>query len=465
MAEDLFVPQLGQTVEEVVLISWLVEDGAKVDFGDPVLEVETDKAIFNVEANAKGYIHIGPYQVGETLPVLTVVATIGKQDEGFAPSGQPSSPETQEKEPETKTTLEPVEPDFQSAGEVKTDTSVREKTFVSPRAKKLAQEKGIDLTKVAPTGGEGVRIVEKDVLAHLQRSPKATPIAVELAREVGMDISDVAGSGPKGVITRGDVESAIRRQLSTPAAAPFAPQLPQINYPDLKVAETKPLRSVRKVIFDRMSASVHTTSRVTLVTEVDATNLVAFRERLKAEKSEAWGFAPGYNDLIGLIVARTLRSFPYMNARLSPDGAQIELLEEVNLGVAVDTERGLLVPVIKGADQVDLQNFGTLFRSLVESALSGRISPENLTGGTFTITNLGNYDVDAFTPVINLPEVAILGIGRIIDKVVPHEGEVSIRKMLTLSLVFDHRLVDGAPAARFLQKVKQTVEYPIMIFV
>ena len=202
-----------------------------------------------------------------------------------------------------------------------------------------------------------------------------------------------------------------------------------------------------------------------MVTEADASNLVAFRERLKAEKAEEYGFAPGYNELLGIIVARTLRAFPYMNARLSADGSQIEYLDEVNLGIAVDTERGLLVPVVKNADQADLKTFGSRFRSLVESALSGRISPDDLMGGTFTITNLGNYDVDAFTPVINLPEVAILGIGRIQDKVVPVQGEPAIRKMITLSLVFDHRIVDGAPAARFLQKVKEVIEYPIMIFV
>lgn len=467
MAEDLFIPKLGQTVEEVVLINWLVEDGAKVDFGDPVLEVETDKAIFNVEANAKGYLRIGPYQVGETLPVLTVVATIGKKDEGFSPAGQKTDQtESDQPEPVEEPAHETAQVAIEKTSEIIDDEPLREKIFVSPRAKKLALEKNVDLSKVPPTGGEGVRIIEQDVMNYLQPDFKATPIAAEIAREVGLDISTLAGSGPKGVITRGDVESAIRSQLAVPAKAPLAPVAsPQINYADLRVSEVKPLASVRKVIFERMAASVHTTARVTMVTEADASNLVAFRERLKAEKAEEYGFAPGYNELLGIIVARTLRAFPYMNARLSADGSQIEYLDEVNLGIAVDTERGLLVPVVKNADQADLKTFGSRFRSLVERALSGRISPDDLMGGTFTITNLGNYDVDAFTPVINLPEVAILGIGRIQDKVVPVQGEPAIRKMITLSLVFDHRIVDGAPAARFLQKVKEVIEYPIMIFV
>jgi pyruvate dehydrogenase E2 component (dihydrolipoamide acetyltransferase) len=207
-----------------------------------------------------------------------------------------------------------------------------------------------------------------------------------------------------------------------------------------------------------MGASVHETARVTLVTEADGTKLVAVRNRLKADKAESLGFTPGYNDLIGLIVARTLNVFPYMNARLSEDGQKIELLEDVNLGVAVDSDRGLVVPVIKRADQISLQVFGSQFRTLVDRAVSGRPSPGDLQGGTFTITNLGGFEVDAFTPVINLPEVAILGIGRIHEKAVPIEGNIEVRKMVTLSLVFDHRLVDGAPAARFLQQIKQTIE-------
>ncbi len=465
MSEDVFVPKLGQTVEEVVLIGWLVEDGAKVDFGDPVLEVETDKAIFNVEANAKGFIHFGPVEMGATVPVLTVVATIGKQDEGFSPGGEEKPSELDQVEEAL------VEKRVEIAERVKKEVipaahapEGKKKVFASPRAKRLARQNQVDLAKVVPTGGEGIRVVEGDVIAYLGQKPKATPIAAELASEVGLDISEVVGTGKKGTVTRTDVEGAIREKLAMPSAAPMTPPA-QINYADIKIAEVKPLRSVRKLIFDRMSNSVHTTSRVTLVTEADATDLVTFREKLKVEKTDAWGFTPGYNDLLGVIVARTLRSYPYMNARLSEDGKAIEILEDINLGMAVDTERGLLVPVIRNADQADLQAFGARFRELVEAAQSGRISPEDLSGGTFTITNLGNYDVDAFTPVINLPEIAILGIGRIVDKVVPYQDKIQVRKVVTLSLVFDHRLVDGAPAARFLQKVKETIEYPIMIFV
>ena len=222
-----------------------------------------------------------------------------------------------------------------------------------------------------------------------------------------------------------------------------------------------PLKGVRGIIARRMGASVHTTARVTLVMEADATEFVAMRNRLKAQVAEEWGFAPGYNDLLGMIVARTLRQFPFMNARLTPDA--IETLTHINLGMAVDTERGLLVPNIKDADQKNLREFGAEFRGLAQQARSGRISPEHLSDGTFTITSLGAFDVDAFTPVINLPEAAILGVGRIAAKAVVRGQEIVPRQMITLSLVFDHRLVDGAPAARFLQTIKHVIEEPYLL--
>ena len=195
--------------------------------------------------------------------------------------------------------------------------------------------------------------------------------------------------------------------------------------------------------------------------EVDATAFVEMRNHLKEKVSAEWGFTPGYNDLIAKIVAIGLKKFPYMNARLTPTA--IEHLAHINIAMAVDTERGLLVPVIRDADRKSVQEFGKEFRDLVEQARVGRLNPDYLTGGTFTITNLGMYDVDAFTPVINLPEAAILGLGKITPRPVVFQGQIAIRQMWTLSLVFDHRLIDGAPAARFLQYIKQLIEDPYLI--
>ena len=190
--------------------------------------------------------------------------------------------------------------------------------------------------------------------------------------------------------------------------------------------------------------------------DADATELAALREKLKAQYENQWGFAPGYNELLAKACALALRRFPYMNARLN--GEAIEHLSEVNIGIAVDAEQGLIVPVIRNVDQKELRAVGSEFRQFVEEIRANKINPDHISGGTFTITNLGMYDVDGFTPVINLPEAAILGVGRIAPKPVVVDDQVVIRKIVTLSLAFDHRLTDGAPAARFLQYIKRLIE-------
>ncbi len=443
MAEEFFIPKLGQTLEEVVMMGWLVEDGAQVSVGDEVMEVETDKAVFPVEANAKGYIHFGPYKAGDTIPVLTVVAIIGKQDDRFDIGSLPVPAAQQiESTPEQKES--PVE----SSNPQPIVTGESSRVFVSPRAKKLAAETLVDINKVTPSGYDGIRVTERDVREYLNHQPKVTPLAQRMAADIGVDLREVPGSGPGGRITKQDVAHAA--QSTTPVSLPIA-----------DVVERVPLKGIRGIIAERMAASVHTTARVTLMMEVDATEFVNTRERIKSKVAKDWGFAPGYNDLLAKIVAVALRQFPYMNARITPDA--IEILGHINIGMAVDTDRGLLVPVIRNVDQISLRQFGEDFRRMVDNARSGRNLPDDLSGGTFTITNLGMYDVDAFTPVINLPEAAILGVGRIAPKVVPYGGQIVIRQMWTLSLVFDHRLVDGAPAARFLQTIKSLIEDPFML--
>ena len=396
--EELFIPQLGQTVEEVKLVSWRVQDGEKVRQGQEVLEVETDKAVFDVEATADGTIHFGPFQIGDMVPVLTVVAIIGDPDAAFVTSSpKEETPKGSEIEiPQALTTPRTVRETAPVKGE---------KLFASPRARRLADAKGVDLTRVTPSGGSGIRISEADVMAYLNTAGAAASVL-----------------------------------------------------PGAEISAVVPLKGVRGVIAERMAASSQTTARVTLFMEVDATLFSALREKLKDEKEQAWGFKPGYNDLLVKVCAGALKQLPYMNARIN--GGQIEQLARIHIGVAVDAERGLYVPVIKDADRKTLHEIGSEFRQHVEDIRSSRILPEALSGGTFTITNLGMYDVDGFTPVINLPEAAILGVGRILDKAVVVEGKVTVRKMMVLSLAFDHRLVDGAPAARFLQVIKEMIESP-----
>ena len=449
MAKDVFIPKLGQTMEEANIMRWLVDDGAKVEQGQEILEVETDKAVFAVEATVRGTLHIGPYQQGDVVPVLTVVAIIGKPEDKFAPAGQKPA------EPAAPTPAEPAASASAAVARGDGQTVEREgKVFASPRARKLAAVEEVDLSQVTPTGYAGQRVVERDVLAYLSPVPKATPVAQRVAADAGVDLRAVTGTGAGGKITKDDVTRAL-----APAAQPAV--MPAAPLPDVEVSERVPLKGVRAIIADRMATSVHTTARVTLLMEVDATEFVNMRERLKARVEKEWGFAPGYNDLLAKVVALALRQLPYMNARLTQDA--IERLAHVNLGLAVDTERGLLVPVIRDADKKSLRQFGQEFRERVDRARSGRSLPDDLSGGTFTITNLGMYDVMAFTPVINLPEAAILGVGNITPQPVARGDQVVIREMMYLSLVFDHRVVDGAPAARFLQYIKNLIEEPYLL--
>ncbi len=405
-----------------------------------MFSIESDKATLEVEATTRGFLRQIAVPAGEAVPVLTVVALITSTPDEDISAYRP--------EAMTAAAVAPsAVPELQTAPSIAAAPE-RTRLFSSPRARKLAREKKVNLTLVSGSGPNG-RIQEKDVVAHLAARPKPTPVARKAAEALGVDVAALSGTGASGRVTRADVEAAVQALSGEPAGMP--------------VIASAPLIGLRRVIAERMAASVHATARVTLVTEADATALVEAREGLKASVTEAWGFAPGYNDLLALIVARALREFPYMNARLSADGQAIERLPQVNLGMAVDTERGLLVPVIRDADRKGLRAFGVEFRALVERARAGKAAPDDLSGGTFTITNLGMHEIDAFTPVINLPEAAILGVGRIQPKPVVKDGAIVVRQMWTLSLVFDHRLVDGAPAARFLQRIKHLVENPYLL--
>ena len=437
MAQDFFIPKLEGT-EEVTIVSWLVEDGSQINEGDEIVEIETDKAVVPVPANASGYLHIGPYKAGDVVPTLAVLATIGEESESFAPGSngaesqaeapEPAPPET----PPAAADATPDQPDESPTGEVKSEAIDQEERRITPVAQKIAADLGVELDSIPGSGDHG-RITKEDVL--------------EVSSE-----------------EKGSAVGSVSEPVASAPPPPKKPTPTATAEPEGDILESIPLKGIRGVIARRMAESVHTTARVTLVTDVDATELVTLREQLKARFTEAWGFAPGYNDLLAMIVANALRQFPYMNARFAAEGDAIEHLKHINLGMAVDTDRGLMVPVIRDVDKLGLREFGATFREMVNRAREGKSSLEDLSDSTFTITSLGIYRVEAFTPVINLPNAAILGIGRIIPKPVVKDGEIVIRKMVTLSLVFDHRLTDGAPAARFLDYICELIEEPYLLF-
>ncbi len=276
-----------------------------------------------------------------------------------------------------------------------------------------------------------------------------SPRARHLVRELGVAASEVQGTGPGGRVEERDVLRWAEEQ-------PPAPVVPAST-----AAGTSASAAVRRVVAARMSHSARTTAPVTLVTEADATTLVALRGRLNSEVGSAGTAEISYDALLVRFVAMALSEHPQMNARFTETGAQI--VPQVNVGVAVDAPRGLLVPVLRDAGVKDVWQIAGELAELTARALSGASGPDELAGGTFTITNLGAFGVDAFTPIINWPECAILGVGRIAAKPAVHQGRVVVRQMVTLSLTFDHRAVDGAPAARFLQRLVQLVQSPEVV--
>ncbi|MCD6289175.1 MAG: 2-oxo acid dehydrogenase subunit E2 [Anaerolineae bacterium] len=456
MATEVIVPKMGQTVETVRLVQWLVKEGDQVHRGDPILEIETDKATFEVEAPASGVLRVIEHKDGEEVPVVTRVGIIAARDEDISAllsGGAKQEKVATEPEVEAPTTAAPS-----TAMEAPTpaERSALRRVFASPRARRRAREAGLtDLSGIQGTGPGG-RIVEADVVAYLEQAARpqpaapaaeVTPLARRVAADLGVDLSKVTGTGPGGRITREDVERAAREAAVAPTVA-----VPETA----KVSEVVPLRGIRAVIAQRMSESYRSAVHVTEFTEVDATELVELRTRLKED-----GVPVSYNDLIVYIVARVLPEHPALNSALV--GEEIHYYKAIHIGVAVDTERGLLVPVIKDVDKKRLSQIAQEFASLAQAARDGRISPDDLTDSTFTITNLGMYEIDGFTPIINPPQCAVLGIGRITDKPVVREGQIVVRKMMVLSLSFDHRIVDGAPAARFLQQVKYLIEHPHLL--
>lgn len=402
------MPKLGLTMTEAKIVRWHKQEGEHVAKGELLFTLETEKATLEIEAPTDGILHI-LVPVGATVPVNEPIAVLsgGPGDKG---TGRQGDRET-ERQGALPTTQYPIS--------------------ASPKARALARQRGVSLQGLTGSGIRGMIVA-----ADLQVGPpavKATPLARKLAAEAGVELGALVGSGPGGKITSRDVKTSEAARVA------------------------QPLTGLRAIIAERMSAGWRERPQVTLTTDADATNLVSARQQLYAETGEKIS----YNAFLVMIAARALREHPHLNVRLTQAG--LEQLPHINIGVAVDTERGLLVPVIHDAPAKSLFELDRLLRELADRAIAGRSLPDELTGGTFTITNLGMYDIDAFTPIINPPECAILGVGRIIARPVGLNGQIVLREMMTLSLSFDHRLVDGAPAARFLQRIKQLIERPFAL--
>ncbi len=423
MISEVIMPKLGQTMEEGRVVEWYLSEGDEVKRGDLLYTLESDKATLDVEATGRGWLRKILVDDNEVVQVLTVVALITTEADESIEGWSPTPVHTG------------TEPDVPSSDEVAVpaDDGAPAEPGASPAD---------DTSRAADSSGPP---------PSTDRLP-VSPRARRLAADHKVDLARLTGSGPGGRIVEADVLAAA---AAGPCPGADGDGIPR---PNLPVTGTIPLTGPRGIIAERMAVSARTIPAVTLTTEIDAFKLREARRRLKRLES-VWGFAPGYTELIAFLTVRALMEHPILNARLSADREVIELIAPINLGMATDTERGLLVPVITDAGSMDLRTFCTRARELIARAREGAALPDDLAGGTFTVTSLGSFGIDAFTPLINPPEAAIMGIGRIREKPAVTDEGIVPRPLLTLSLVFDHRIVDGAPAARFLQRTAELIEH------
>jgi pyruvate dehydrogenase E2 component (dihydrolipoamide acetyltransferase) len=431
--KEIIIPKLGLTMTEATIVEWLKPEGTWVEKGEPVFALENEKASLEIEAPDSGFLRILE-PAGATIPVLGRIGLL-------IPRITPAKNTIQEQASPVARILDTTEPAGLAEG-------MPGRQRASPKARALARKHGLHLADL-PGSGPGGMIVSADLQPLLlQPLVKASPLARRLAAQAGLDLTKIEGSGPRGQIMREDIDHLISR----PAEPIRLPIPPQQGKP-----AALPLSGLRGVIAERLTASWRERPQVTLTSEADAANLVSARQQIIAET----GQKIPYDAFLVAIVCRALREHPQLNARLGESG--IEVLTEMHIGVAIDTERGLLVPVLRHAHQKTLAEIWRELAALSGRALAGKSLPDDLIGGTFTITNLGMYEIDAFTPIINPPECAILGVGRILARPVGVNGQIVLREMMALSLSFDHRLVDGGPAARFLQRIKQLIERPFSL--
>jgi pyruvate dehydrogenase E2 component (dihydrolipoamide acetyltransferase) len=384
MSKEFVMPKLGMTMEEGTITKWLKKEGDRVEKGEPIVEIMTDKVNMEVESPYEGTLLKIIAKEGDVVPILQPIAIIGEEGEEV---------KVEEKKEEIK---------VEEEGIIK----------ASPAAKRLAREAGIDLSLIKGTGPDG-RIVEKDVLAYIEAYKKVEP----------------------------------------------APQV--TTEPSIKVSEPtyreEPISSLRREIASRLSKSYREAVHITLEFTADVTNIVKIRERLKEKASINNLPVPTFNDIFVRIVSLVLKDYPNLNAHF--DGEKLTIFNTVNMGVAVAVKEGLMVPVVKEAEKKNVFEIARITSDLVNRTREGKVLPDELSGGTFTITNLGMFGIDFFTPIINPPQVAILGIGRIKETLKP--GNIVVNEVV-LSLSVDHRIVDGAPAAMFLRDLGEALKDPVL---
>jgi pyruvate dehydrogenase E2 component (dihydrolipoamide acetyltransferase) len=446
MANEIFMPKLSSTMEAGTLLQWFKEEGDTVEIGEPLFEIMTDKINIEVESYEDGVLLKKYYDIDEEIPVNQIIGYIGEEDEAV-PAESPGISSNEANQATSTTSSEIID----------TTSSVEETQLVStkkvratPAARRVARDEQIELALVAGCGPNG-RIHKKDVKQFVENKGievKITPLARKIAQAEQVDVSGLTGTGANGKIVKEDITGVLTAQNTENQPSP---------------AVRKKLSGMRKVIADRMQKSVTTAPHVTLTSEIDMTKVKEIRAQLLPTIEKQTGFRLSFTEVIVKAVGLVLSRYPAVNASIMDD--EIVYNEHVNIGLAVAIEDGLMVPVMKNVNTKGLSTLTMEAKEIGKRAREQKLLPDQMKGSTFTISNLGMYAIDTFTPIINLPETAILGVGRIQEKPVVINQEIVIRPMMAVSLSFDHRAIDGAPAAEFLTELKHVLENPFELLV
>ncbi|WP_183137197.1 dihydrolipoamide acetyltransferase [Streptococcus salivarius] len=460
MAFEIIMPKLGVDMQEGEIIEWKKQEGDVVNEGDILLEIMSDKTNMELEAEDSGVLLKITRQAGETVPVTKVIGYIGAEGEvvadnvASAPAAEPA-PKVEEVATVEAPVVATQAPVVHEGGKVR----------ATPKARKVARELGIDLTQVPGTGAKG-RVHADDVENFKGAQPKATPLARKIAADLGIDLASVSGTGFGGKITKEDILAiSAPAQVKEAAAAPVVEAKPEKVLPE--GVEVIPMSAMRKAISKGMTHSYLTAPTFTLNYDVDMTNLMALRKQVLDPIMNKTGMKVTFTDLIGLAVVRTLmkEEHRYLNASLIDDAQNIELHKFVNLGIAVGLDDGLIVPVVHGADKMSLSDFVVASKDVIKKAQAGKLKAAEMSGSTFSITNLGMFGTKSFNPIINQPNSAILGVSATIQTPVVIDGEVVVRPIMGLCLTIDHRIVDGMNGAKFMVDLKHLIENPMELLI
>ncbi|CAM4150843.1 pyruvate dehydrogenase complex dihydrolipoamide acetyltransferase [Nocardiopsis rhodophaea] len=429
---DIYMPRLSDTMEEGVISSWVKNVGDKVETGDVLVEIETDKAVMEYEAYEDGYLVKQSVSAGDTVPIGAVIGVIADSPDAVPEESAPAA-------------------------------APAEKAEEAPAAEAAEAAEAAAPAATAPAEAAPAAPSVNGAAAR----PRTSPLARRLAKEYGLDIEKISGSGPKGRIVRADIEAAAKQQAAqAPAAAPAAQAAqapagaPQEAFDDGRASEELKVSNVRKVIARRLTQSKQEVPHFYLRRTIDAEALKAFRAQINEQLADT-GVKVSFNDLIVKAAATTLRSHPEVNTSWVDD----KLLQHnrINVGVAVAVDAGLVVPVLHDTDKTPLSEISTKTRELAGKARDNKLKPQEMSGGTFSVSNLGMFGIDSFAAVINPPEAAILAVGAMKQEAVVRDGEIVARNTIALELSVDHRAVDGAVGAAFLKDLAEVLENPMRI--